>query len=164
MHKLKVLMNTSSWINLFEIGLHEYLVINFKVYTTSKVKEEILEGKGFADDALVFENLLKYNTIKIISNLEIPNELKHEISISSGEIELAACALGNTKFIILIDDSKVYRVLERFGIIFISSANIVVDAYINQNIDKEKAITYLEKLRRSLRNEVIDNALRIITQ
>jgi len=34
--------------------------------------------------------------------------------------------------------------------------------YINQNIAEEKAIMSLEKLRRSLRDEVIDKAIEVI--
>jgi hypothetical protein len=49
--KPEILINTSSWINIFEIGLHSYLVESFKVHTTPKVVEEIKVGEDFAQDA-----------------------------------------------------------------------------------------------------------------
>jgi len=137
-----ILLNTSSWINIFEVGLHSYLIENFDINTTPKVVEEIKEGEGFAQDAEIFK--------------------KHEISISSGEIELASTAFNNRDFIILIDDSKVYRVLERIGIKYISSVNIVIDASITGNINKKQAFEMLDKLRISFSDEAIDKAKDVI--
>lgn len=118
----RILLNTSSWINIFEIGLHSYLIENFNINTTPKVVEEIKEGEGFAQDA----------------------------------------GFNNRDFIILIDDSKVYRVLERIGIKYISSVNIVIDASITGNINKKQAFEMLDKLRISFSDEAIDKAKDVI--
>jgi hypothetical protein len=40
----KILVNTSSWINIFEVGLHYYLIENFDINTTPKVKK-LKQGK-----------------------------------------------------------------------------------------------------------------------
>jgi len=42
---------------VFRAGLTNYLIENFSVLVTPKVNEEILEGKGFAEDANLFEKL-----------------------------------------------------------------------------------------------------------
>jgi len=105
-HAPRILLNTSSWINIFEIGLHSYLIENFNINTTPKVVEEIKEGEGFAQDAGFFKNYIEKKRIQIIRTSEVPDEIRHEISISSGEIELASTAFNNRDFIILIDDTK----------------------------------------------------------
>jgi hypothetical protein len=126
--KPEILINTSSWINIFEIGLQSYLVESFKVHTTPKVVEEI----------------------------------KHEISINSGEMELASAAFNDGDFIVLIDDARVYRVLERVGIKYISSAHIVIDACLTGSIEKEQAFLMLDKLRISISDNVIEKAKDVI--
>ncbi len=57
MQKLKIIVDTSSWINVFRVDLTSYLIENFYVLVTPKVNDEILEGKGFAEDANLFEKL-----------------------------------------------------------------------------------------------------------
>ena len=57
MQKLKIIIDTSSWINVFRVDLSSYLTDNFYVLVTPKVNEEILKGKGFAEDANLFEKL-----------------------------------------------------------------------------------------------------------
>ncbi len=84
--------------------------------------------------------------------------LTASVSITSGEIELAACAFDDSSFIVLPDDGKVYRIMEKVGINFISSVNIVVDAYFTQYHDKKQAHAMLEKLRISFSDDVIDKA------
>jgi len=139
-----------------------YLIENFDINTTPKVVEEIKEGEGFAQDAEIFKNYIHKERIQIIQKSKVPNEIRHEISISSGEIELASTAYNNRDFIILIDDSKVYRVLKRIGIKYISSVNIVIDASITGNINKKQAFEMLDKLRISFSDEAIDKAKDVI--
>jgi hypothetical protein len=55
--KSKIIVDTSSWINVFRVDLTSYLIENFSVLVTPKVNEEILEGKGFAEDVKLFEKL-----------------------------------------------------------------------------------------------------------
>ncbi|MGB7533667.1 MAG: hypothetical protein WA977_11930 [Halobacteriota archaeon] len=57
MQRSKIIVDTSSWINVFRVDLTNYLIENFSVLVTPTVKEEILEGKGFAEDANLFEKL-----------------------------------------------------------------------------------------------------------
>ena len=160
--KPEILINTSSWINIFEIGLHSYLVESFKVHTTPKVVEEIREGEDFAQDAGVFIDLIDKKQIHVQQKSEIPEEIRHEISISSGEIELASAAHENDKFIVLIDDSRVYRVLERAGIKYISSVHIVIDACLTGSIEKEQALLMLDKLRISISDSIIEKAKDVV--
>ena len=90
--------------------------------------------------------------------------LTASVSITSGEIELAACAFADSSFIVLPDDGKVYRIMEKVGINFISSVNIVVDAYFTQHHDKKQAHAMLEKLRISFSDDVIDKAQEVIVE
>ena len=120
------------------------------------------EGEGFAQDAEIFKKYIDEERIQIIQKSKVPDEIRHEISISSGEIELASTAYNNRDFIILIDDSKVYRVLKRIGIKYISSVNIVIDASITGNINKKQAFEMLDKLRISFSDEAIDKAKDVI--
>ena len=62
----------------------------------------------------------------------------------------------------LIDDARVYRVFERVGIKYISSAHIVIDAYINASIEKEQAYLMLDKLRISISDKIIEEAKDVI--
>ncbi len=110
----------------------------------------------------MFGDFVDRKLVKIIYDVTIPHELKHEMSITSGEIELAACAFYDDSFIVLLDDVKVYRVMERVGIKFISSVNIVVDAYLTQHLDKKQAHAILEKMRISFRDDIIDKAQEVI--
>lgn len=63
---------------------------------------------------------------------------------------------------VLIDDSKVYQVMERFNLKYISSANIVIDAYLTKKINKDEAYRLLEVLRKILKDEVIDKAKEVL--
>ena len=57
MQKPMIIVDTSLWINVFRVDLSSYLTDNFYVLVTPKVNEEILEGKGFAEYANLFEKL-----------------------------------------------------------------------------------------------------------
>ena len=89
-------------------------------------------------------------------------EIRHEISINSGEMELASAAFNDGNFIVLIDDSRVYRILERAGIKYISSVHIVIDACLTGSIEKEQAFMMLDKLRVSISDNVIKKAKDVI--
>ncbi|MCD6255696.1 MAG: hypothetical protein J7J44_05425 [Deltaproteobacteria bacterium] len=160
--KPKIIVNTSSWINLFRVDLTDYLVESFYIFVTPKVNKEILEGKEFAEDAKIFEKLSNEGYIRVVIPKVIQEEIKHEISISSGEIEIIAYAMEKEDRMVLIDDSKVYQVMERFNLKYISSANIVVDAYLTKRINKDRAYRLLEVLRRVLKDEVIDKAKEVL--
>jgi predicted nucleic acid-binding protein len=129
---------------------------------TPKVNDEILEGKWFAEDANLFEKTLNERHIQIVSPKAIQEEIKHEISVSSGEIEGIAYALERGDCIVLIDDSKVYQVMDRFNLKYISSANIITDAYLTEEINKDEAYRLLEILRKVLKDEVIDKAKEVL--
>ncbi len=160
--RLKLLINTSSWINIFEIGLYSYLIESFKVHTTPKVLEEIREGEDFAQDAKKFIDFVDKKQIQVLQKSKIPDEIRHDISITSGEIELASAAFNDGDFIVLIDDARVYRVLERVGIKYISSAHIVIDACLTGSMEKEQALLMLEKLRISISDKIIEKAKDVI--
>jgi len=162
MQKPKIIIDTSSWINLFRVDLTTYLIENFYVCVTPKVSNEILEGKGFAEDANLFERVSNKGVIQIITPKKIQEKIKHEISISSGEIEIIAYAIEKKDCFVLIDDSKVYQVMNRFNLKYISSANIVVDLCLTEKINKDMAYKLLEKLRRVLRDEVINKAKEVL--
>ncbi len=162
MQKLKIIVDTSSWINVFRVDLTSYLIENFYVLVTPKVNDEILEGKGFAEDANLFEKLSTEGNIQIVRPKTIQEEIKHEISVSSGEIEGIAYAKEIGDCIVLIDDSKVYQVMDRFNLKYISSANIIIDAYLTEKINKDEAYRLLEILRKVLKDEVIDKAKEVL--
>ena len=162
MQKLKIIVDTSSWINVFRVDLTSYLIENFSVLVTPKVNDEILEGKGFAEDANLFEKLSTEGNIQIVRPKTIQEEIKHEISVSSGEIEGIAYAKEIGDCIVLIDDSKVYQVMDRFNLKYISSANIIIDAYLTEKINKDEAYRLLEILRKVLKDEVIDKAKEVL--
>lgn len=162
MQKPKIIVDTSSWINVFRVELTNYLIKNFYIFVTPKVNEEILEGKGFAEDAKLFEKLSNERHIQIVSPKMLQEEIKHEISISSGEIEIIAYAMERGDYIVLIDDSKVYQVMDRFNLKYISSANIIIDAYLTEKINKDEAYRLLEILRKVLKDEVIDRAKEVL--
>ena len=129
---------------------------------TPKVNEEILEGKEFAEDAKLFEKLSNERHIRIVIPKAIQEEIKHEISVSSGEIEIIAYVMEREDCIVLIDDSKVYQVMDRFSLKYISSANIIIDAYLTEKINKNEAYRLLEILRKVLKDELIDKAEEVL--
>ena len=59
------------------------MLSNFQVFVTPKVREEILSGKDFAEDAIIFEKAVNEGLVKVITPKEIPKKIKHEISLSS---------------------------------------------------------------------------------
>lgn len=150
--KPKIIINTSSWINLFRVDLTNYLIGNFYMLVTPKVNKEILEGKGFAEDARLYEKISDEGHIQIVSPKIIQKEIEHEISISSGEIEIIAYAMEREDCIVLIDDSKVYQVMDRFNLKYVTSANIIIDAYLTERINKDEAYRLLEILRKVLKD------------
>jgi len=160
--KPKIIVDTSSWINVFRVNLTNYLIENFYIFVMSKINKEILDGKEFAEDVELFEKLLNKKHIQIVGPKTIQEEIKHEISLSSGEIEIIAYAIEKRDCIVLIDDSKVYQVMDRFNLKYISSANIIIDAYLTGRIDRDEAYRLLEILRKVLKNEVIDKAREIL--
>ena len=162
MQKPKIIVDTSSWINVFMIGLTSYLIENYYVFVTPRVNDEILEGKGFAEDANLFEKHINARHIQIVSPKTIQEEIKHEISVSSGEIEIIAYAVERGDCIVLIDDSKVYRVMDRFNLKYLSSANIIIDAYLMEKINKDEAYRLVGILRKVLKDEVIEGAIEVV--
>ena len=160
--KTKIIVDTSSWINVFRVDLTNYLIENFYIFMTPKIEEEILGGKGFAEDAELFEKLLEEGHIRIVSPETIPEKIKYEISVASGEIEIVACAMEREGCVVLIDDSRVYRVMDRCGLKYISSANIILDAYLTARIDRDETYRLLEVLRMVLRDELIDKAMEVL--
>ena len=77
-------------------------------------------------------------------------------------MELASAAFNDGDFIVLIDDARVYRVLERVGIKYISSVHIVIDACLTGGIEKEQTLLMLNKLRISISDNVIEKAKDVI--
>jgi predicted nucleic acid-binding protein len=110
----------------------------------------------------LFEKLSTEENIQIVKPKTIQEEIKHEISVSSGEIEGIAYAMERGDCIVLIDDSKVYQVMDRFNLKYISSANIIIDAYLTEKINKDEAYRLLEILRKVLKDEVIDKAKEVL--
>lgn len=109
-----------------------------------------------------YEKLSDEGHIRIVSPKIIPEKIKYEISVASGEIEIIACAMESEDCVVLIDDSRVYRVMDRFDLKYISSANIIIDAYLTARIDKDETYRLLEVLRMVLRDEVIDKAMEVL--
>jgi len=68
----------------------------------------------------------------------------------------------NEEYIVLIDDARVYRVLERTGIKYISSVNIVMDACLTGSIDSDEAFLMLDRLRISISDKSIEKAKDVI--
>jgi hypothetical protein len=66
------------------------------------------------------------------------------------------------KKLIQVIQKRVYRVLERVGIKYISSAHIVIDACLTGSIEKEQALLMLDKLRISISDNVIEKAKDVI--
>lgn len=66
--KPNIVINTSSWINIFDIGLHSYLTESFNVHTTPKVVEEIREGEDFAQDSQTFMDYVDKKLITVLQN------------------------------------------------------------------------------------------------
>ena len=164
MQKPEIIVDTSSWINVFRIGLTSYLIENYYVFVTPRVNDEILEGKGFAEDANLFEKHINARHIQIVSPKTIQEEIKHEIRVSSGEIEIIAYAVERGDCIVLIDDSKVYRVMDRFNLKYLSSANIIIDAYLMEKINKDEAYRLVGILREVLKDEVIEGAMEVVKE
>jgi len=77
MQRSKIIIDTSSWINVFRADLTNYLIENFSVLVAPKVNEEILEGKGFAEDANLFEKLSTEGNIQLVKPETIQEDFKH---------------------------------------------------------------------------------------
>jgi hypothetical protein len=52
--------------------------------------------------------------------------------------------------------------MDRFNLKYISSAHIIVDAYLTEKINKDEAYRLLEILRKILKDEVIDKAKEVL--
>jgi hypothetical protein len=52
--------------------------------------------------------------------------------------------------------------MDRFNLKYISSANIIIDAYLTEKINKDEAYRLLEILRKVLKDEVIDKAKEVL--
>jgi predicted nucleic acid-binding protein len=71
-------------------------------------------------------------------------ESYYVFSVSSGEIEIIAYAVERGDCIVLIDDSKVYKIMDRFNLKYLTSANIIIDAYLAEKINKDESYRLLE--------------------
>jgi len=135
---IKILMDSDCIIKITKTGLKELILSFFDVSIVEEVKIEVIDkglGRGYMDAKVVKENIEK-NKVKIIKGL---GESKGDDAI----IKVFDRKIFN---FVGTDDKSLIKKLEVLGIPYVVPGLLIYLVYKQGKIEKEKALSFLEKL------------------
>ena len=160
---MKIIVDSCSIILLAKSNVLEAFTEEFKLFITEDVYKEVLEGKDkkFAD-ALLTERLVKEKKINIVKNLnkKLVNKLMQDFNLGIGEAETLSIGINKECEIVATDNKQGRKACVVNGLKLIGSIDIIVALHKLKRINKNNAISGLNKLREFgwFQNYLIDNA------
>ena len=155
---LKFVFDADAAIKLAKAGVLEKITMFAKCIMPKQVNEEVLKGKEkMYEDAFIVEELVHKNKINVTTT-------NHEQINGLGAGECSALALfGVFKAdAIISDDRKFLSLLEMREIPFITPIDAVTLLALKHCITKQEAINALTRLRKLVRKENYQEAIKTI--
>jgi predicted nucleic acid-binding protein len=163
MVKLKAVVDSSFWINLNKTDLVKYLFDYFDLYFTEKVEDGLYDYKdtraSVPKDLDSFIQLKKLDFVQVKNPKTVSKKLFDTLSNYSGEIYTIALA-EELNAIVLTDDSGPLKYCNRYGIISITTPTFILKLFKDRIITKEIAKQKINLIKKSIRKEIIGEALK----
>jgi len=150
---MRILLDTDASIKLTKINIIEIVASGFDVILTEHVyKEQVTAGlKRNLPDAKRMEKLVHEGKIKV-SKLRGKSSVEN-FRLGAGEKSVLDYYLANDMDLIVSDDEAFLRMLDIYEIPFTPVAGVILMCVINELINKEKGIKYLELLKPMIKEE-----------
>ncbi len=163
--KVKAVIDSSFWININKIDLAKYLLDYFELYSTEKVREELLDHPKrelyTPKDADLFKSFIDAGLITLINPLEIPKDIKQQLSEDSGEIYILTIAKERNMGV-LLDDNGPLQYCEKNKIRLFTSIHFVYILYRKNIISKQDARDKIIQLKKSINSRFTLWGLKVI--
>jgi len=164
-NKVKAVVDSSFWININKVNLARYLLDYFELYSTEKVREELLDHPKkelyTPKDAELFKSLIDAGLINIVVPVLIPKDIKQLLSIDSGEVYVLSLA-KERNMSVLLDDNGPLQYCEKHKIKLFTSVHFIYLLYRDNIISKQDAIDRIVLLKKSINERFILWGLKII--
>lgn len=163
MVKLKAVVDSSFWININKTDLVKYLFEYFELYFTEKVEDELSDYKDTRNyvpkDLDTFIQLKKLDFIQIRNPKVINKKLEDCLSKNSGELYAIALA-EEINAIVFVDDYGPIVYCKNNLIENLSSSTFIIMLFKKNIISKEVAKQKINLIKRSIKKEIIEEALK----
>jgi len=151
--KIKAVIDSSFWTNINKVNLARYLLDYFELYSTEKVREELLDHPKkelyTPKDADLFKTYIDAGLITLINPLEIPKDIMHQVSVDSGEMYVLTIAKERNMGV-LLDDNGPLQYCEKNKIILFTSIHFIYILYKENIISKQDALDKIIQLKKSI--------------
>ena len=162
---MTIVADASSIILLSKIGLLKTTVVEFEIVIPKRVYDEVMAGKVNGRlDALETEKLvIDKKIITVDAGTKQKDEVKQISGLFAGENEVVAYA-KNKKLDVLTDDKKCINAAKSFGLMFMTTLDVVVKFHKKGLIKKYDTIECLNKLENYgwYKHDVLDMYRRMI--
>ncbi len=162
---MELASDSSTLILLSKITItkHVWDYLGFILIPECVFIEVIEKGKkNSKDDAIIVENLIKEDKIKIkkIKNNKLMKELMLNFKVNRGEAEALILAMENN-LPLLVDDKEAIKVCRIYDIKFITAISLLVEFVKEDIINKESALIKIENLKKIsyYSEDIIKNAM-----
>ena len=160
--KVKAVIDSSFWININKVNLARYLLDYFSLYSTDKVREELLDHKKkelyTSKDAELFQSLMDAELIISKNPQEISLKFKQNLSNDSGEIYTIALA-KEISAVVLADDKSAINFCRNQKILVITSPYFLVWLCESGKISPEICYLKIIQLKEKVNKTHINSAL-----
>lgn len=163
--KPKALLDTSFWINIYQMGLTDKLSDLFDlIYITPRIYDEIEVGKAYnSGDVSLFEDMLGCGRIELTRvDEESVIGMKNYVNSSSGEAELLSALVREPTLVLLIDNSDVFWFMEQKDLTYLTTANIVITLFATGHLAYSESRARLHDLYGVLKKGVVDRAIQTL--
>ena len=151
--KVKAVIDSSFWININKVNLARYLLDYFALYSTKKVREELLDHPkkdlNIPKDAELFKSLIDAGLISIAVPILIPKDIRQLLSEDSGEVYVLSLA-KERNMSVLLDDNGPLQYCEKNKIRLFTSIHFIYLLYRDNIISKQDAIDKIMQLKKSI--------------
>nr|MDO8082803.1 hypothetical protein [Candidatus Freyarchaeota archaeon] len=148
---MKLVIDSDSLIKLTKAGAKDILLDNIEAYIPPKVREEcvtVAKGEGFADAFEIDENLKKkrIKESEPARTQDVEEEVKH-LGLGGGEADVFRLYRTGEFDMVSTDDSMFIRILDEFGIPYLTPSAVILYIYWRGVLSLEKIREILKKLR-----------------
>ncbi len=146
-----MVLESSSMILLAKVSLLKGLLLEFDEVVISQevYRESVSRSKELGyDDALITENLVKGEIIKIkgVKDEQMVKNLMEDFNINKGEAESLVLAQEENSDLIAVDDHQAIKICGILELPFTQAIHIVISMVELEKITKDNAIEAIRKL------------------
>lgn len=161
---IKIVIDSSFWINITFLRLEEYLIKYFKIYFVSKVESEILNENKFkiydSLDMEIYRSFKERNLFFVKDPQNVPKRLLDSLESNSGELYTVSLALEENATV-FIDDGRPYNFCLKEKLFPVNSIDFVYFLYLKKDLNKSDSILIIDRLKGRIKSEYIEKSKKL---